>query len=123
MMREYACSATVDNKPTTTSSPDDNQILVQSYCLDSKCNDGCMIHAFQTNKCLHTPFGSVRLTCTSDNVEEQLYSSRDCSGDSKKTSMPLHKCLNGYVGFFENVCYNNNDANQHYQTQDYIMNL
>lgn len=122
MINEKPSTVTVGNKPTTTSSPDDNQILVQSYCLDSKCNDGCIIKAFQTNKCLHTPFGSVRLTCTSDNVDEQLYSSRDCSGKGKKTSMPLRTCLNGYVGFFENVCYNN-DVSKNYQTQDYIMNL
>lgn len=116
MMKEYAVSSTIGGPtpstsstaapPTTSSAPQPSStVLVQMNCYVSGCQYLCTNTSYPTSKCVpRKTGGSAMITCTETEVLEQVYNSNDCSGTASEARMPVNKCLNGYSGYFQNVC-------------------
>ncbi|KAG5507101.1 hypothetical protein JKF63_05847 [Porcisia hertigi] len=111
MMKEYAMSATLSgttttHAPTSTPGPQPaNATLVQMNCLTSGCSFWCTNTTHSTGVCLpHKNGGSFIVNCQKNTVDEVLFSSKDCTGEGTKTTMPLNTCMASYLGYFQNVC-------------------
>ncbi|CAD2217620.1 cruzipain [Angomonas deanei] len=113
MIKEYAVSAKVHTGPTSsraptsstsTHAPTPSTVFTQKNCWDSSCNVWCEDTSYPTDTCIHVDDRHAILTCTNDEIIQTVYDDATCSGKGEKSSMPLNKCLQSYLGYFENRC-------------------
>ena len=81
------------------------KMFIQEQCSDAACTVGCQNHSFPSGQCLPTSSGSALVTCGATTLDQQSFTTTDCSGPSTSSTMPLNQCLKSTTGnYFENIC-------------------
>eukprot|EP00658_Telonema_sp_P-2_P057581 TRINITY_DN4601_c0_g1_i18.p2 TRINITY_DN4601_c0_g1~~TRINITY_DN4601_c0_g1_i18.p2 ORF type:complete len:115 (-),score=52.19 TRINITY_DN4601_c0_g1_i18:549-893(-) len=82
------------------------KMFVQEQCSDAACTVGCQNISFPSGQCIHTSSGgSAIVTCGANALDQQSFTTADCSGASTTSTMPLNQCLQSNSGgYFENIC-------------------
>lgn len=93
------------NGMTTPGDKETSQLFVQKNCFNSECSLLCFNTTYRSEACVPMSNGrSAIVHCQSTTVVQDIYTTSDCSGDAEQVTMPLNKCIQSYLGYFENIC-------------------
>nr|AAM09951.1 49 kDa cysteine proteinase Cysp1 [Cryptobia salmositica] len=112
-LTSHPSSSVVGNSPSPTPAPTTpgSGSLIQMYCFDDKCSNGCRKNTLPLHTCLPlNGGGSAIASCNPIQVILSIYQTIDCTGPSQPNAMSLNQCLLGNTGYFENICTSNTNT-------------